>query len=84
MKDIKVTITVSPTDEELDLNKLNWLSMFNEKAESYINRQLKEAVVESILPNLLDEFKDIRPTRDEVKAAIVDKMAERALDRERE
>lgn len=80
MKDIKVTITVRPTDEELDQNKLNWLSMFSDRAESYINRQLKDAVVQNILPEILEEYKDIRPTRDEVKAAIVDKMAERALD----
>ena len=79
MKDIKVTITVNPTDEELDLNKLRWLEMFSERAESYINRQLKDAIVEDILPQIVDEYRDVKPTREEVKAAIIDKMAERAL-----
>jgi len=80
MKDIKVTITVSPTDEELDQNKLRWLSVFSENSESYIKHQIKQALVESILPGLIDEYQDIKPTREEIKAAIIDKMAERALD----
>ena len=82
MKDIKVTITVSPTHEELDLNQLKWLAMFNERSESYINRQLNNAIVENILPRIIEEYKDVKPTREQVKAAIIDKMAEKALNEE--
>lgn len=66
-------------DNLLDMRSLEMLGFLNEKMEQAISREIKEQIVDRYIEQFgLDE---IRIDKKELKQAVVEKMAERAIDR---